>query len=76
MAARKEQDNFVKLCGQGDLESVTQLLANDPSLIKAKGDKWPGKLFYFKFYLFMLICIFLNSYFKNLFYLSIYVYLY
>ena len=44
LALRKEQDNFVKLCGQGDLESVTQLLANDPSLIKAKGEEKPCKL--------------------------------
>ena len=35
LAFYEEQNNFVKLCGQGDLESVTQLLANDPSLIKA-----------------------------------------
>ena len=39
-----EQHNFVKLCGQGDLESVTQLLDNDPSLIKATEREWPRKL--------------------------------
>ena len=45
MVPRKEQDNFVKLCGQGDLESVTQLLANDPSLIKAREEEFPCKLY-------------------------------
>ena len=36
LATEEEQDNFVRLCGAGDLESVTQLLADDPSLIKAR----------------------------------------
>ena len=44
MAPREEQNNFVKLCGQGDLESVTRLLDNDPSLIKATEIEWPCKL--------------------------------
>ena len=43
MDSEEEQDNFVKLCGDGDLESVTQLLANDLSLIEAKGE-YPCKL--------------------------------
>ena len=43
MASQEGQDNFVKLCGQGDLESVTQLLAKDPSLIKAEKHDWPNK---------------------------------
>ena len=44
LATEQEQDNFVKLCGEGDLESVTQLLANDPSLIQAKERDWPCKI--------------------------------
>ena len=36
LATQEEQDNFVKLCGDGDLESVTRLLANYPSLIRAR----------------------------------------
>ena len=44
LATQKEQDNFVKLCGDGDIESVTQLLDNDPSLIKATEREWPRKL--------------------------------
>ena len=44
MATEEEQDNFVKLCGDGDLESVTQLLNQDPSLIKAPKRNRPSKL--------------------------------
>jgi hypothetical protein len=44
MATEEEQYNFVKLCGQGDLKSVTQLLANDPYLIKATESERPSKL--------------------------------
>ena len=44
LATQEDQDNFVKLCGDGDLESVTQLLVNDPSLIEAKGKEFPCKL--------------------------------
>ena len=55
LATQKEQDNFVKLCGQGDLESVTQLLAKGPSLTKAKKSDNPCKLK--KIY-----TIFINSY--------------
>ena len=43
MASKEERDNFLKLCGQGDLESVTQQLAKDPSLIKAEKHDWPFK---------------------------------
>ena len=43
MATQEEQDKFVKLCGDGDLESVTQLLADNPSLILARDQDW-GKL--------------------------------
>ena len=32
----KNEVEFIRLCGDGDLESVTQILANDPSLIKAR----------------------------------------
>ena len=45
MASEEEQAHFVWLCGDGDLESVTQLLANDPSLIKAKKEGYPCKLY-------------------------------
>ena len=38
MATEEEQDNFLKLCGDGYLESVTQLLDEDSSLIKARGE--------------------------------------
>ena len=44
MASKWEQDNFVKLCGQGDLESVKRLLDQDPSLIKATEFDRPRKL--------------------------------
>ena len=44
MATEEEQDKFVKLCGQGDLESVTWLLDQDPSLIKATKWELPCKL--------------------------------
>ena len=43
MASKEERDNFVKLCGYGDLESVKQLFANDPSLIQARGEETPCK---------------------------------
>ena len=35
---------FLRSCGDGDFESVTRLLANDPSLIKAEGVEYPSKL--------------------------------
>ena len=45
----KEEQEFVRLCGDGDLESVTQLLANNPSLMKAgikkKFSDLKGKLY-------------------------------
>ena len=44
LATQEEQDNFVKLCGDGDLESVTRLLDDDPSLIKAKEEEGLSKL--------------------------------
>ena len=44
MAPRKEQDNFLKLCGDGDLESVTQLLDEDPTLIHVKERDFPCKI--------------------------------
>ena len=44
MATEEEEEDFVKLCGLGDLESVTQLLAKDPSLTEAKSSDYPCKL--------------------------------
>ena len=35
MAPQKEQDNFVKLCGDGDLESVEYLLEDNPNLVNS-----------------------------------------
>ena len=44
MTPKEEQiHKFVKLCGDGDLQSVMQLLDQDPSLIKARGE-WTCKL--------------------------------
>ena len=32
----KNKVEFLRSCGEGDLESVTQLLTNNPSLIEAR----------------------------------------
>ena len=39
----EEKKDFLRLCEDGDLESVTRLLVEDPSLIKARKPKWPNK---------------------------------
>ena len=44
LASQEEQDKFVKLCGDGDLGSVTQLLADNPSLLKARESDWGNLL--------------------------------
>ena len=35
--ATKQEEEFLDLCGIGDVESVKTLLAKDPSLINSKG---------------------------------------
>ena len=44
LATQEEQNNFVRLCGDGNLESVTRLLDEDPSLTEAKKSDYPCKL--------------------------------
>ena len=44
LATQEEKDNFVELCGDGDLESVTQLLDEDPLLIQAENRYSPCKI--------------------------------
>ena len=36
MPTEEEQENFLSLCADGDLESIEELLAKDPLLIKSK----------------------------------------
>ena len=44
MPAEEEQKRFLDLCVNGDLESIQELLAKDPLLIKSKDSD--GKLYY------------------------------
>ena len=47
MPTQEEQIQFLDLCGEGDVESVKTLLAEDPSLINSK-ESWSGKVSNFK----------------------------
>ena len=40
MASNEEQEQFLNACFDGDLELVTSLLANDPSLIESRDPKF------------------------------------
>ena len=44
MPTQEEQDRFLTLCEDGDLESIQELLAKDPLLIKSKDSR--GKQYY------------------------------
>ena len=44
MPTEEEQDRFLDLCEDGDLQSIEELLAKDPLLIKSKDSD--GKKYY------------------------------
>ena len=44
MPTEEEQKRFLDLCNNGDLESIQELLAKDPLLIKSKDSG--GKQYY------------------------------